>query len=518
VSAEPLGDPRRWRMLAVLSLSLLVIGLDNTVVNVALPTLQRHFHASASTLGWVVDAYLLVFAGLLLTAGTLGDRFGRKRALQAGLALFALSSAVVPLVTGAGALIALRALMGAGAALIMPATLSTISAVFPLEERGRAIGIWAATAGAGIGLGPLAGGLLLEHFAWSSVFLINVPIAALALVAGARLVPDSRDPCPGRLDPVGAGLSMAALLALLYAIIQAPERGWLHVLTLACFAAAAALGVAFVAWERRVEHPMLPLGLFRSPRFSVASLAIAFCHFGVLGMIFALTQYLQFAHGFSPLQAGAAMVPVALGMILGSDSGSRLAARLGTTRVVTAGLCGLVLTYASTLLWTPGLTYWAIGPTIFALSFTSGWVMAPATGSIMGAVPVGRAGVASAMNDVTRLTGGALGIAVVGSVITSIYASRVAGALDGLSPAARATARSSVGSARALADRLPGADGEALTAAAARAFTDALGLGLACAALLALMAAAIVAWRLPARHESAPRLEGVPAEPAQAGG
>src|SRR5919112_1752011 len=260
---------RRWKTLAVLSLSLLIIGLDNTVLNVALPTLQTHFSASGSTLQWIVDSYLLSFAGVLLTMGTLGDRFGRKRALQSGLVLFGAASVLAAFAQDATQLIVLRAAMGVGGAMIMPATLSVIMDVFPREERGKAVGIWAAIAGVGIGLGPFVGGVLLEWFSWSSVFWLNVPIVAVALAAGFVFVPESRDPRPGAFDLRGAALSIATLVTLVYGIIEATPRGWTDPVVLGCFASAAMLGVAFVAWERRVAAPMLPLGFFRDPRFSV---------------------------------------------------------------------------------------------------------------------------------------------------------------------------------------------------------------------------------------------------------
>ena len=322
---------RRWKTLGVLSLSLLIIGLDNTVLNVALPTLQTHFAASGSTLQWIVDAYLLAFAGVLLTMGTLGDRFGRKRALQSGLVLFGVASVLAAFAQDATQLIALRAAMGIGGAMIMPATLSVIMDVFPREERGKAIGIWSAIAGVGIGLGPFVGGLLLEWFSWSSVFWLNVPIVGVALVAGLRLVPESRDPRPGRVRPAGAVLSIATLVTLVYGIIEASPRGWTDPLVLGCFGAASLLAVAFVAWERRVASPMLPLGFFRDPRFTVASVGVALVFFAMMGSVFAFTQYLQFAHGFSALEAGAAMLPLALGLVIGSGASNRLATRFGRT-------------------------------------------------------------------------------------------------------------------------------------------------------------------------------------------
>ena len=291
----------RWKTLGVLSLSLVIIGLDNTILNVALPTLQDEFDASASGLQWMVDSYLLVFAGLLLVFGTLGDRFGRKRALQAGVSIFGLASLGALAAESAGQVIAVRALMGVGAALIMPATLSIIANVFPPEERGKAIGVWAALGAIGIGLGPLAGGLLLEWFDWSSVFLVNVPFALAALLLGIRWVPESRDPRPGAFDPIGAALSTAGFTVLVYALIEAPYEGWLSALILGLLAVSAVLLAVFLWWERRTAEPMLDLSLFRSARFSVGTVAVAIAFFALLGGIFALTQYLQFAHGYSTI-------------------------------------------------------------------------------------------------------------------------------------------------------------------------------------------------------------------------
>ena len=346
---DPKAYARRWKTLAVLSLSLLIIGLDNTVLNVALPTLQTEFSASGSTLQWIVDAYLLSFAGVLLTMGTLGDRFGRKRALQWGLGIFGGASVLAAFAQNADQLIVLRAVMGIGGAMIMPATLSVIMDVFPREERGKAIGIWSAIAGVGIGLGPFVGGLLLEWFSWSSVFWLNVPIVAIALVAGRFLVPESRDPRPGAFDLTGAGLSIATLVSLVYAIIEAGPRGWTDPLVLGCFALAAVLGVAFVVWERRVPAPMLPLDFFRNPSFSVASVSVGLVFFAMMGSVFAFTQYLQFARGFSALEAGAAMIPLAFGLVVGSGLSNRLTQRVGRARVIAGGLFGVAAVLSTSL-------------------------------------------------------------------------------------------------------------------------------------------------------------------------
>ena len=484
---------RRWKTLAVLSLSLVIIGLDNTILNVALPSLQDEFDASSSTLQWIVDAYLLVFAGLLLTMGTLGDRFGRKLALQAGLLLFGGGSLAVLLVESASQLIAVRAVMGIGAALIMPATLSIITNVFPREERAKAIGIWAGMASIGVGLGPFAGGLLLEYFDWSSVFLLNVPVAAVALVAGFVLVPESRDPEPGAFDLRGAALSVAALVTLVYGIIEAPERGWGDPRVLGCLTAAVVLGAAFIAWQRRSPQPMLNLEYFRNPRFSVGSAAMSVAFFSLFGASFVLTQFLQDAMGYSALEAGAAQIPLAFGLLAGAGSSVKLSARVGTTPVVTAGLVGLGTTLGLTVFWTADMAYWPLGLWFFGLAVSMGWIAGPATDSVMGAVPEEKSGVASAMNDVTRQVAGALGTAVIGSLITALYGSRMADF--------PAEAADSIGQANAVATSLPAEQGASLMDAAASAFTEAMGIGFLVAAGVALLAAVVVKRRLPARHE-----------------
>ena len=502
MSIDPVHYARRWKTLAVLSLSLVIIGLDNTILNVALPSLQEEFGASSSTLQWIVDAYLLVFAGLLLTMGTLGDRFGRKRALQAGLLLFGGASLGVLLVDSANQLILVRALMGAGGALIMPATLSIITNVFPREERGKAIGIWAGMAAIGIGLGPLTGGLLLEWFSWQSVFLVNVPVAFAALAAGYWLVPESRDPKPGAFDVAGALLSIGALVTLVYGVIEAPEAGWLAAQTLACFGGFLVLAALFVAWELRTKAPLLNLSFFRDPRFTVASAAISIAFFCLFGAIFAVTQFMQHAHGYSALEAGAAMVPLAFGLVIGSVSSIRLVQRLGTTRVVAAGLGGLAVNLAIAVTWAPDMPYWMLGCWFFGTALSLGWIAGPATESIMGSVPEEKAGVASAMNDVTRQVAGALGTAVIGSIITTLYASRMSDSVAGLPEESRVAAEDSIGMANAVAATLPAEQGQQLTDAAADAFTEALALGFLATGVVAALAVVMVKLWLPAGHRA----------------
>jgi EmrB/QacA subfamily drug resistance transporter len=484
---RPAGYERRWTALAVLSLSLVIIGLDNTILNVALPTLQAEFGASASKLQWMVDSYLLVFAGLLLVFGTLGDRFGRKLALQAGVTIFGLASLGALVAESADALIAVRALMGVGAALIMPATLSIIANLFTGDERGKAIGIWAALAAVGIGLGPLAGGLLLEWFDWSSVFLVNVPFALAALLLGIRYVPESRDPRPGSFDVPGAVLSTAGFGLLVYAVIEAPERGWLSGTVLGALAFAVGLLAAFVWWEDRTADPMLDLGFFRSRAFSVGTAVVSIAFFALLGGIFALTQYLQFAHGYSAIEAGAIMSPMALGLMAGAGSSSKAVAWLGAARVIALGMSGVAAMLALTVLMDPGTSAAALIAWFFGLTVSMGWVMAPATEAVIGAVPAARSGVASATNTVARMVSGALGVAVIGSLVSSLYSSDLerAGVPE--------PARESVGAASAIAAQLPGDAGSRLMAVAGEAFSDAMGTGMLIAAGLAALGAVLAA-------------------------
>ena len=497
-------DPRayamRWKTLGVLALSLVIIGLDNTILNVALPSLQSAFDADNSTLQWMVDAYLLVFAGLLLTLGMAGDRWGRKRALQLGTLIFGGASLAVLAVDSSTGLIAVRATMGIGAALIMPATLSIVTNVFPREERGKAIAIWSAMAALGIGLGPLIGGALLEQFSWRSVFLVNVPITLIAFTLAARYVIESRDPSPGRLDLPGAALSMAGLVAFVYGIIEGPVAGWSSPEVLGAMGLGLALLAAFVAWERHTPDPMLELKFFRNPRFAIGAFGTALTFFALFGSIFMLTQFLQFALGYSALEAGAATAPITIGLILGAGSSQKLVKKLGTRRVMAAGALGVAAVLATVVAWSVDMPYWPIGFWLIALAMFMGWVMGPATEAVMGAVPPERAGVASAMSDVTRQVGGALGTAVVGSIVASMYGARMHDQVQGLPPDAAAGAEGSIGGAVAVAGQLPAGAAEQLQAAAASAFTEAFGAGLLVASTVALATAVIVARFMPARH------------------
>ncbi len=496
---------RRWWILGVLCLSLFIIVLDNSILNVALPTIVRELDATNSQLQWMVDAYALVFAGLLLTAGALGDRFGRRGALQLGFALFGLGSLLSALSSTPNQLIAARAFMGIGGAFIMPATLSIITNVFPPQERGRAIGVWAGVAGLAI-LGPLVGGFLVEHFYWGSIFLVNLPIVAFGLVAGVFLIPTSKDPAARPLDPVGAVLSISGLTALLYGIIEAPEKGWTGSTTLTAFAIGGILLALFFVWEYRTEYPMLDLDFFKNPRFTAASSAIAFIFFAMFGSIFLFTQYFQFVLGYSALETGLRLMPWAVTMMILAPYSPRLVERVGTKIVVTTGLVLMGVGLIAMAGVGTSTAYADIVWRMVLMACGMGLTMAPCTESIMGSLPLAKAGVGSAVNDTTRQVGGALGVAVIGSVASSLYASHVADAVAKAPvqppPAVVDQIKEQIGAALAIADRF---DVPQLATAARQAFVDGMHAGVLVAAGAALLGALCTALWLPARApESGP--------------
>jgi len=488
---------RRWATLGVLSLSLVIIGMDNTILNVALPTLVRELGASASQLQWMVDAYVLVFAGLLLTMGALGDRFGRKLALTLGLVLFGAASVFAAFAGSASVLIVARAVMGVGGALIMPATLSIITNIFTGKERGRAIAIWAAVAGLGIVIGPTLGGWLLQHFWWGSVFLVNVVIVTVAILAGFALVPESKDPNATPLDPVGALLSIAGLGALVYAIIEAPSRGWTAAVVLIMFGVSFVLLTVFFSWEYRTEHPMLKLEFFRNPRFSAASGAIFLVFFAMFGTVFLLTQYLQFVLGFNPLEAGIRVLPIAT-MVIAAPLAARLVEKVGSKIVVTVGLTIAALAMGLFALIDIDSSYSHVAWSLAILGAGMGLAMAPSTESIMGSLPLSKAGVGSAMNDTTRQIGGALGVAILGSILSSSYASAMDPVVGVLPLEAAAVARDSIGGALAVAGRI-GDAAAPLVGAANEAFVNAMSSAVWVAAGIALLGAIVTGLFLPAQ-------------------
>lgn len=522
---DPQVAARRWRTLPVLCLSLAIVMIANGSLNVALPALARDLDASPSALQWMVDGYALVFAGLLFSAGTLGDRFGRKGALQAGLVLFLAAAVAASFSTSSGQLIACRAVMGVAAAFVMPSTLSILTSIFPPEERGRAIGLWAGIAAGAAALGPVTTGFLLEHFWWGSVFLVNVPLILVALVAGARLVPRSPERGSEPLDLPGALLSIVAVGTLVYAIIEAPAHGWASTETLVGFALAAVLLGAFVARERHALHPMLDLALFRDARFSVASAGIAMAFFAMFGTFFLVTQYLQLVLGYGPIEAGLTMLPISLTMMVVAPQAPKLVARFGVARVVG---CGLSLTALGLVVFSTldtgssiALVYLAYVPMMIGMASS----MSPLTTLIMSAVPLHRAGIGSAMNDTTRELGGALGVAVLGSLLTTRFSSSLGPALSDLAPGSADAASTGLAGALEVARGLPGSAGAALADAARAAYVDGMGTAaLAAAAVVALTALlssrllprTATAAALSGTHEGPPPEPGVGAVPAPA--
>ncbi len=497
-------------ILGALCLAALIISLDVTIVNVALPTLVRRLGASTTQLQWVVDAYSLVFAALVLAAGSLSDRQGRKGTLLAGLAVFSGGSLIGAFVSTAPELIAARAVMGLGAALMFPSTLSLLVNVFTERaERARAIGLWGATTGAGIAAGPIVGGWLLEHYWWGSIFAFMALVAFGVSGLIAWSVPTSRDSRTPPVDWVGVGLSTLGMGTLVLGVIEAPKWGWGSAPALLTIGAGLALLAVYVAFEQRTEHPMLDVALFRNARFSAASAAVAISFFALQGFIFLITQYFQFIRAYSPLGTGVRVLPVAVSVAVSSVLGTRFAVRAGNKLVVSAGLAFFAIGLAWTATVTSTTSYMVIVVQMLVLGTGMGLTSAPATEAIMGAVSKVRAGVGSAMNDATRLFGGTLGVAVIGSVAASLYTSRLASALPlagvhGYMPTrAIAAAKGSVGGAveasRALTSLGLAHSAHELSHAASNAFMYSLAGGCLVAAGVAVVGAILAAVLLPAQ-------------------
>ncbi len=483
----------------MLVLSLLIVFVGNSSLNVTLPTLSRDLHATTSELQWVVAIYSLVFAGLLFTTGALGDRYGRKGALQSGLLLFLVAAGLAARSNAMWQLIACRAVMGAAAALIMPSTLSILINVFPANERAKAIAIWASFTGAAGAIGPVVSGWLLGHFWFGSVFLVNVPIILVALVAGFFLVPDSRDPEEASLDPVGAILSIIGIVALVYGLIEAPDKGWSSTMTLGAFGLSVIVLTIFALWELRVENPMLDIRYFRNPSFSVGTGGMILVFLGMYGVLFLITQYFQLVLNLDPLQAALRTLPMSPIMLIVAPMTPRLTRRFGVSRTVGAGMVlvsiGLLM-FAGIGLHTPYIYIAAcLTPFVVGLALS----MSPMTSAIMSAVPSRRAGAGSAMNDAARELGAALGVAILGSIAASKYGTKLARLVVGLPPASRQNARSSLTGALNEAGHLPLAAGAALRHGARVAFLDGMHLACFVGSVLALIAAGVVLRYLPGR-------------------
>ena len=467
---------RRWAILALLCTSLLIVVIGNTTLNVTLPVLSRELGATESQLQWVVAIYSLVFAGLLFTSGALGDRYGRKGALQLGLVIFLVGSTIAAFSSTMPQLIACRALMGVGAAFIMPSTLSILINVFPAHERPKAIAIWASFAGAGGSFGPLISGALLAHFWWGSIFLINVPLVLAAIAFGAWLMPTSRDPAEAPLDPPGAVLSTIGVVAVVFALIEAPEQGWLSSATLIALSIGAVALIAFVIVERRTADPMIDMSYFRKPAFSVGVGGMILVFLAMYGWMFLTSQYFQEILGYTPFETALRLFPPGLVILAIAPNTPRLVNRFGAHRVVASGMTLIAVAMFSFSFLDADSSYPQILAGFFPMAAGMALASAPMTSSIMSAVPPRRAGAGSSMNDATRELGAALGVAVLGSLAGTHYASAVGDVTGSLDTAQQSLATSSLAGAEQVAASLPTRAGEALNAAAQDAFVGGIHL------------------------------------------
>ncbi|WP_107082081.1 DHA2 family efflux MFS transporter permease subunit [Streptomyces caatingaensis] len=507
VPEEATADPRRWRILACLVVSLVLVVLDTSIISVALRALALPapdgLGASSGDLQWSVDSYTLVFATLLISAGLAADRFGRKRALLAGLLVFGVFSAAAAYAHDASQLIVFRGGMGVGAALVVPATLAVISHVFPPAERPRAIGLWAASAGLAVAIGPVTGGLLLEHYWWGSLFLVNIPVVLVGSAAVALVVPESADPAPRRFDPVGVLLCVAGLGLLVLGIVEGGElddwaspRVWGYAL------GGLLLLAAFVLWERRSTHPAMDLRCFRDARFSAAAAVVGVVFFGLLGSSFYMIFYLQSVRGYSSLQAGCCLLPLAVAQLAASPNSTAATRRFGVRAVCAGGLVLTALTFLGVSAMDERSPLWQCEALFFLMGTAMGLAMPAATASAMSTLPQRAAGAGAALLNSLRQVGGALGVAVLGSLLSSHYRDRVHSAVRLLPPPLRPTAEESVEGALTVAGRLGAAGGEALAGRAVDAFIAAMRVtSLVAGGVMA--AGAVVVWVFLPRRGSA---------------
>ena len=492
---------RPWVVVAFLSLAVLITAIDDGVLNLALPAISNEFQASTGELQWAINAYLLSFATLLLTMGALGDRFGRKRMLSVGLTLFALSSLAAALSTSMGMLIACRALMGVGAAIVLPQTLSIIRATFTdPKERVQAIGIWAGIYGLGYGIGPVVGGALLEYFEWYSVFLINIPLVIIAL-QGQFFIRESRDRDAPRLDPPGVILSITGLFSLVYGIIKAGEKGWTEESAIISLTTGAIILAVFVWWEIRSDHPILPMRFFRNMSFTGADMAMVIGSFSTGALLFFISQYFQSVQGYSPLEAALRILPTAVLLMVTSLIASQISRAIGFKLPISLGifLGGLGLLYLSFLTVNTSYIVTVGGLVLIAIGFGLAW--GPATDSVMGSVPESKAGVASAVDNALQVLGTALGIAVLGAIMNAIYLERIdnLNVVASLPDWAHETIRSSIQAAHIVAGQFPQDISQQIVSGSREAFVSGMREAMFIGAIVIAVASVVVFRILPTR-------------------
>lgn len=499
--ANASGVTRKWAVLAVLAAALALVSLDNTIVNVALPRLQEDLGATTSQLQWIVDAYSVMFAGTLLLAGSLGDRFGRRRMLIIGIILFIVASTLAAMSPNADVLTLARGLMGIGGAFIMPSTLSILVQVFEEpRERARAIGIWAAVSGVGVALGPILGGVLLEHFTWHAIFWVNPPFSLVVLLAVFFFVPESADASKPRLDPLGAVLSSVGLIALVFTIIEVPDAG-IDATTVTSAVVAFASLTAFVWWEGRVERPLLPMALFKEKLFATAVIVVGLVYFALMGALFFLPQFLQLVQDMTPLQSGLAMLPGAGGLLVASLVSQSLAERWGSRRTILTGLSIVVIGLLAMSLVSAHTGYPYTGVCLGLVGIGLGLTLPQATNGVLSSVPRERAGIGSAVNDAVGELGGSFGVAILGGVMAVFYRGAIdqaiadAGdAVNALPAGALDTARESLAAASIEAQELPADVAAIFRDVAGNAFVSGMTWALAIGAAFVL-AGAVLAWR-----------------------
>jgi EmrB/QacA subfamily drug resistance transporter len=505
---DELVQTRRWWILGVLCICLMVVVIDNTILNVALPSMQEQLGASQSQEQWFIDAYALVFAALLFTGGVAGDRWGRRRILLVGMSIFGAASLVSAFSTTPAMLIASRSVMGVGAALVQPATLSIIQNTFKPRERGKAIGVWAGITGLAVAIGPMGGGALLLHFWWGSVFLVNVPFVAVGVVAIALLVPESRDPDPRELDPVGIALSVAGLFAVVYGIIRGGDVSFTDPLSWGSILLGLAILATFVVVERRVDTPSLDISLFRYPAFSAACAALTLTFFALFGVTFFLTFYLQFAREYSPFQAGLRLLPVALALAFFAPRSDTLVRRVGAKATCAGGMLLVATAFALYQLIAIDTNIWLLEVLLFLQGTGMANVVAPATNSLLSVVPQAKAGAGAAVNNTVRQVGGALGVAVIGTVLAATYSGHLGHTLDRLPPKAQSIAKQSIGATVQVAKRGPVGVRRSILPPAGRAYVSAMhdAAYVSCGAAL-VGAIAVLVW-LPGRPPRRSRASG----------
>ncbi|MFG2328192.1 MFS transporter [Streptomyces sp. NPDC048604] len=513
---------RRWAILGVLMLSLLIVVLDNSILNVAVKTIAAPaptgLGATQSELEWAINSYTLVFAGLLFTAGLLGDRLGRKKVLLFGIALFGVGSALAALSGTPGELVVYRAVMGIGGAFVMPATLAVLINVFERDEQPRAIGIWAGGVGLAIAIGPITGGILLEHFWWGSIFLVNVPVVLLALVLMAWLVPDSKDPNPGRIDLTGVLLSVLGLVLLVYGIIRGGElASFTDAEVLVPALGGLAVLVLFVLHELRSDHPAVDMAYFRRPAFSAAVAAIALVFFALMGVTFFSAFYLQSVRGYSALQSGLLILPLAIAQTVFAPRARLVVERFGAKVVCTAGMLALAAGLGAFALFDTSTPVWLMEVVFFLQGAGMAHIMTPVTVSVMQSLPREKAGAGSAINNTFRQVGGALGVAVLGSVLSTAYRGEIEGSLGAVPAGLRETAGESIEATLGVAEKL-GPAGKALVQPAYSAFVDAMHVTALASAGVAVLGALVVARYLPGRPAAdGPGTASAPGRPTAAG-